>query len=709
MKTKIKKTKIKKLKTKLLKVPKILVSNSPAKEVGSFPVDHYSYSFMANMCNNPITAKIKYINKDVFETTTGATGILGKAFHKGMEVYYGGADDVVITNENEAITYGLKAIECFINDYNDGFIEYSTTIPNKAKLLELAVFCFNSYIKEVPYQDNVITTEEKIKGVINEIEWKGKRLSLIIPLKGQIDRIERTKKGLTIVDYKTCKSFSELDKIDGKKIVQSIINFFLVYIRYGEIPYSFCYDEVKYTENKQCKEISKGCPKKHDSQGKHFQVERYEIVYAEYDLYFDFFFRLYDDISRMLNGEMRFLPNLDTYFDNEVSILAYIHRLDESEEVAKLMKENKVENLTDLLKKEIQNAGKMRNLLSVIENKFATAKSIDYTKMQIEEKIKTKLLEYGISITYESKISGNTVDLYQFTPSFGLKMSKLKSYLEDIEQVLAVSGIRVLAPIPNTSLIGFEVPKKDRIYPVYKKSGKDLVIGLDSLNKEIKLIIEEMPHLLVAGTTGSGKSVFLRQAINQLSKDYEVDIIDPKGIEFEDGLSDHFAIASYFQSLLILMEERYKEMKKQKVKKWNQLNKKSKIVIIDEYNDLYMSKEKIVVGYKEVIKVYKKVTQKIQVPVYDTIGNVVDTAVKKLAQKSRSAGIHLILATQRPSIKVLDGDIKANFVCRVCFQLPSKTDSNVVLDQEGAEKLQGFGDGLLLKNGIITRFQSFNI
>lgn len=659
-----------------------------------FPVKHISASFMIALSTNPILCKIKYINRDVIDTTMGISGVLGKAFHLAMSVYYGGSDTLIPTNESESIEYGLKAGMELLEGYNDGFIEYSKTIDTKQKALELMSFCFQAYIKEFPYnREEVLYTEEKIEEMV-DVEWRGKKLSLPVKLKGYVDKIERSDGKLKIRDYKTCYAFSNPDKIDGAKILQAIEYYLLVYAKTGEEPYSIIFDEVKYTKNRDPKEK---------------QVRSYEIVFAENDLYFDFYFRFYEDVIRFLNGEAVYLPNVHALFDNEIAIVAYIHRLDMSEETAKLMKKHKVERISDLLKKEIQSAGNMRKLMQAVEDKFVSAKNIDYDKMKVEEKIQTKMLEYGIMLQFDSKIDGMAVDLYQFTPSMGIKMSRIRNYVDDIEQIIGVSGIRILAPIPNTKLVGFEIPKENRIFMLNESKSDDLIIGVDILGKNIEVKIEEMPHLLVSGTTGSGKSVFLREVIRQTKDTHEVHVIDPKGVEFDFGLQDHYAIAKFMIDTVGLMEKRYKEMKKKGVKKWSETGEKSTLIIIDEYNDLYMSSTKIEVGTKVETKVYAKGTKVVKIPVFDTIGNVIDKNIKLLAQKARSAGIHIILATQRPSVKVIDGDIKANFPTRVCFRLPTSTDSKVVLDTDGAEKLLGKGDGLLLKDGYITRFQGFNI
>lgn len=177
-------------------MPKVLksalkASQVSAKETATFPVDHYSASSLVQFGSNPILFKIKYINRDVFETAGSISSVIGKTFHKAMEVYYGGSDALVITSEAEAIEYGLKAGTEYLENYNDGFIEFSDRVPNKQKAHEIFAFAFNSYIQEMPYRaDVVLAVEEEIKEQV-DVEWQGKRLALPVKLKGYIDRVER--------------------------------------------------------------------------------------------------------------------------------------------------------------------------------------------------------------------------------------------------------------------------------------------------------------------------------------------------------------------------------------------------------------------------------------------------------------------------------------------------------------------------------------
>jgi hypothetical protein len=643
---------------------------------------------MRSLSTNPILCKIKYLNRDTIDTASNISGVLGNAFHNAMNVYYGGSDVLVPINEAEAIEYGLKAGMEFLENYNDGLINFSKTIETKQKALELFSFCYTEYIKKNPYnKEMVISTEDKIVEKVN-VEWRGKTLNMPIKLKGYIDLIERDEKGrLVITDYKTCYNFSDPDKIDGAKILQAVENFLLVYAKYGEEPYSIKYKEVKYTKNAVCKDPE--CKRWHDSEHKHSQVEPYELVFKDNDLYFDFYFRFYEDTIRALNGEMVYLPNVDAIFDNEVAIVAYIHRLDMSEETAKLMKKHKVENITDLLKKEIQSANSMKNLLKSVEEKFVSAKNINYEKMSMEEKIQTKMLEFGIMLQFDSKIEGATVDLYRYTPSIGVKMSRLRNFVDDIEQITGVSGIRVLAPIRGTKLVGFEIPKENRLFPSLptEKNDFNFAVGITIGGEIRRYDFRTAPHTLVAGSSGSGKSVFLHAVVKQAINCPKIDLhlFDPKQVEFlqydemvkeykhsPDGIKDGL------DNLVIEMEKRYDKMKKLKVRDVSKTDFNYKFVVIDEYADLKLRSD-------------------------------IDRNIKLLAQKGRACGIHLILATQRASTKVIDGDIKNNFTTKVVFRMSKAIDSRVMIDEDGAERLLGKGDCLFCGDWGIDRLQTFNV
>ena len=669
-----------------LRLPKVIKSLAENRKIENFPLKHYSYSTFVKFSTNPIMFKINYINGDVIDTTRNISGVIGQAFHNAMEYYYTG---IATGDEQEAIKGGLEAGMDFLDKYEEGFIEFSTTVPNKQKAQEIFAFAYKCYVTEKRHdQEEIVACEVLIETDV-DVEWKGQRLVLPVKLKGYLDKLVRKNEKLVIKDYKTVRAFSDPDKIDGAKIIQAIQYYLMVYAEYGEAPHSIIYEEIKTTKNR-------------DGSA---QIKEYEIVYADNEQFFDFYFRLYDDMTRAINGEMVFVPNIHTIFDNEVAIVAYIHRLDVTEEAARLMKSLRVETITDLLKSKIQTAGSMRQLLKTAEKKFTSAKSLNYNQMQTQEKIATKLMEHGMLIQFDSKVEGCAVDLYRFNPSIGLKMSKLLSYVADIEQVVGVSGVRVLAPIPNTSLIGFEVPRAVRTFPEVippqdQENPFNLAIGVDIMGDPYYFDITKAPHMLIAGATGSGKSVFLNSVISQLAQIENLDLhlFDPKLVELSRFAKEKNTVQYYsavediylaLEGLVEEMNERYITLSKAGARNIQEAGgMRYKVVVIDEFGDL-------TVGNKSEGKL--------------NFSKEISKNILLLAQKARACGIHLIIATQRPSVDIITGSIKANFPTKVAFRTAKEIDSRVLLDAPGAEKLLGKGDMLFSSDEGEIRLQGFLI
>jgi len=634
--------------------------------------------------------KVSYINGDSIDTTTKASSVLGKALHEALRVYFGGNPDIPTpADDGEAIKLahdeGLK----YLNAYSDGMIDWSSTIPDRAKMSERYAFAFFGYIKglDIAKDSDVLIAEKMLK---HKVSVDGKELP--IPLKGSADLVTKKDSKIRIIDHKFVSKFSNDDEIDGSKLIQAAFLYFLVSAETGENPESITFREFKITPN----------------QDKSPQTREYCIVYSETPLLFDLFYRLYDDITDALMGKQVFIPNIMAMFDREVSILAYIHRLDVESEKIERLKKMKVDNITDFLKKKIQKAGAMKKYLEVVAKKFISATTLNYKEMTVEERIKMKLAEHGLAVEFDSRVDGYSVTLYRYMPSVGLKMSKLENYVKDVEQVVSISGIRVLAPIPDSELIGFEVPKKDRTFPTETPvaDGFSLALGIDIMGGIARMDIRNAPHMLVAGATGSGKSVFVSQLIKQIHTipNTELVLLDPKLVElshfkswgfYADGIEE---INSKLFDLVDEMNDRYKKMQKKGVRNIEEYNTgKSKLpyifCFIDEYGDLVMQ------NY-----VVKNEEEKVN------LSEMIRQSVLLLAQKARAAGIHIILTAQRPSVKVVDGVIKANFPTRVAFKTSTEIDSKVILDQGGAEKLLGKGDMLVMENGrnSLQRLQGFN-
>lgn len=619
--------------------------------------------------------KVNYINGEYLDTTTKASAVLGNALHKAMQTYFGGSEEYVISNESEAIKYAQEAGAKYLENFSDGLVEFTSTIPDRAKLNDRFAFALFGFIKELAYdpkKENVLIVEKTLKHIV-QVDGK----SLPVPIKSKPDRVVENieTKEIYIDDYKFTSKHSDEDTIDASKLVQSAFNYFTVYAETGRKPKAMRFWEMKITENRE-----KDKP----------QLKVYEIVYDETPLLFDFFYRLYADITDAMMGKQVFIPNFDAMFDKEVSVLAYIHRLDMSEERAKILSEAKVDNITDFLKKKIQTTGAMKKYLEIVNQKFISATTMNYKDMTTQERIKMKLAEHGLGVDYVDTIKGHTVELYRFEPSVGLKMGKLRGYVDDIELVTESSGIRVLAPIPDTNLIGFEIPLKERTFPTKKPKadGFNLAFGVDIQGKTVRMDIRQAPHMLVAGSSGAGKSVFLNSIIKQLIGLDRVDLhlYDPKMVELSqyaskvmDYQDDHLKISEGLQNVVTEMEKRYGEMKKAGVKNIEDMPQYNyKFVIIDEYADLRMR-------------------------------SGTEYNIQLLAQKGRACGIHLVIATQRASTKVISGDIKTNFPTKVVFRMAKAVDSKVMLDEVGAEKLLGKGDMLFSTEQGTQRLQGFNL
>ena len=339
--------------------------------------------------------------------------------------------------------------------------------------------------------------------------------------------------------------------------------------------------------------------------------------------------------------------------------------------------------------------------------------------------IKT-LLNYKIEIVKIKATIGPTVTLYEIVPAPGVKISKIKSLENDIALSLAALGIRIIAPIPGKGTIGIEVPNKNKqmvsfrevvTSPKFQNAKMDLpiVLGKTISNEVFVADLAKMPHLLVAGATGQGKSVGINTILMSLlykkhPSQVKLVMIDPKKVELfpYSSLDKHFlgflpneeepiitdtkkAIYT-LNSLTLEMDERYKLLKLGKarnIKEYNQkftnrkLNPKDGhkfmpyiVLVIDEFADLIM-----------------------------TAGKEIELPIARLAQLARAIGIHLIIATQRPSVKIITGMIKANFPARLSYKVTSLQDSRTILDSKGAEQLIGKGDMLLSVGSDIVRLQ----
>ncbi len=351
-------------------------------------------------------------------------------------------------------------------------------------------------------------------------------------------------------------------------------------------------------------------------------------------------------------------------------------------------------------------------------------------QIENKERIQKTLLDFGIPIVSIEATVGPTVTLYEIVPDKGVKIAKIRGLVDDIALSLSAIGVRIIAPIPGKGSVGIEVANKDpqtvsmRTIIQSKKfqeSRYHLPIALGStISNEVYIAdLAKMPHLLVAGATGQGKSVGLNAIIASLlycKKPYELKfvMIDPKQVEFslynkiknhylamipdgedKDGevvITDMQKVEATLSSLCVEMDNRYTLLKSAHTRNLEEYNAKIKagklnpaeghrflpyiVVVVDEFGDLVM-----------------------------VSGKNVETPIARLAQKARAVGMHVIIATQRPSTNVITGIIKANFPARISFKVASGVDSKTILDTSGAQQLIGRGDMLIFHNSEMTRVQ----
>ncbi|GGX15189.1 FtsK/SpoIIIE family DNA translocase [Aquimarina muelleri] len=405
-------------------------------------------------------------------------------------------------------------------------------------------------------------------------------------------------------------------------------------------------------------------------------------------------------------------------------------------EVETTVEEEEVENLSSKLVKDFGEFDPKLELgnykfpaISLLKDYSANKGGITIDQGELEEnknRIVETLKNYKIEIAQIKATVGPTVTLYEIVPEAGIRISKIKNLEDDIALSLAALGIRIIAPIPGKGTIGIEVPNKNATIVSMRSAiasskfqnaemALPLSLGKTISNETFVVDLAKMPHLLMAGATGQGKSVGLNAILTSLlykkhPAEVKFVLVDPKKVELtlfnkierhylaklpdteEAIITDNNKVINTLNSLCIEMDTRYDLLKLAMVRNIKEYNEKFKarklnpenghrflpyiVLVVDEFADLIM-----------------------------TAGKEVETPIARLAQLARAIGIHLIIATQRPSVNVITGMIKANFPARIAFRVTSKIDSRTILDTGGADQLIGRGDMLFTQGNDVVRIQ----
>jgi hypothetical protein len=646
-------------------------------------VAHWSYSAMSSLLNNPMAFKKKYVLK-LYDDLTSPTGLVGNAGHKALEMYFKGMP------VEQAVLEGQKVID----QQSDMGIQYGKT-GTRAGIIETYNKAINFYFDELPTFHELLGVEENILEEIESIT--GGKMAL--PAKAKIDILSRNKRGeIEVLDHKFVYNYSDPEVDDFKKWLQGMFNYYAVKAKYGEWPARIIYNECKTSKNKD------GSP----------QIRPLVMEFSEADK--ATFEKLYNDCTAYVSRpDQLFLPNPNDIFDGNNTFELY---------------------RSGVMDVEAPRSVKKRTEEREFVEKFTPAplNTADYKDMSMEERIRIKLQEFGARVEMKETHVGPSVTQYTMQPGRAVPMSKIARMGNDLALALEAPSLRIEAPIPGTGLVGVEVPSTVRrtvelVENHMHQGSLDIPIGVNVFNEVVYRSLADMPHLLVAGATGSGKSVMLNVIIKTLTAQLtpealQLVLVDPKQVEFAPFenlphlalpvVYDNKGAAEVLAATVTEMEERYKKLRRRNVRNIAEYNKKGnpmpyRVIILDEFADLMMTAEKTPVSQIDIGllidnleyamsqgngRITKKAMKAAIAATLDDGIAPAEESIIRIAQKARAVGIHLVLATQRPSADVVTGLIKANIPTKIAFMTTSKVNSQIILDQPGAEELTGKGDML---------------
>lgn len=670
----------------------------------NFIIDSWSYSKVGTFARNEKAFEMQYIYRE--RSKSSASTIAGSAYHASLEQFFlafkeGHAMDIV---ELERIAFD------FINETPANYWKLQKTTPTIDKCIEVAtktvaqllsnfVGELNTYIEHI---DEILEVESKYT------EWVNiNGVDIPIPCHARLDKVFKHKNGnIVIVDHKSKRAFT--DEKDAKLVVaKQAITYASVYeARTGVYPDEVWIMENKYSKNKD------GSP----------QIVPI-VVKLDKDTRRLYEALLYEPLRSMIQAisdpDHVYLINDNDSFQDKAEIFDFWCRTMIAEVDDFDIPEDKKEMVENRLRK-IRNSDNKAVAPSVIKNfKKAASSFITYDlsnkDMTNSEKITHVLRSFGKLTEVEHELTGYSSTTYLLNVSAGVPIKSFFNHNLDIANALNVNKVRFLNDLQEykgKSYLSIEVPIKEQKMLRYDEkylNGLKIPIGLDNFGNVIYWNFENpsTPHAIIAGATGSGKSVCTKTVIEYAlaSGVDDIHILDPK-YEFKYN-NPKVNICNDIEDIETTMEMLVEEMEA-RVKSGV---KKRTLVILEEFADSFANSrsgkelniyENIQIGeYKNGLPKMKKTE----------VGKKASLAtnLQKLAQKGRSSGFNIILTTQHPSVDVVSGKIKANFPVRICFRTAQEVNSRVVLDEPGAEGLSGNGDGLIKSPEYLStiRFQGF--
>lgn len=680
----------------------------------NFLIDSWSYSKVSQFARNEKAFEMRYIYR--MPARSSASTVAGNAYHEALEYYFkslkNNTPKDLIDLEREVFQY-IEEIPS-----NQWKLQKTTPTVEACKLLalknanqlvknfinEVEVYDFKEIIEVERYFDEFVT----VNGV-----------DIPLPCHAKIDIIAKTHDDkIVIVDHKSKKSYSDNSEIALNTGKQAITYYHCVLDGMGIVV-----DEVWFVENKYSVNRDKS------PQLKNFVLTMDEESVRLYEA------MLYEPLKRMLeaiqNPDYLYLLNESDNFVDK----AEMHAFWAQTMIAEVDDFNIPENKKDLVEKRLKKVrdASLANINPNIIKKFKANASqfIQYDlsnkDMTTSEKIEHILRTLNIVVNVAHEFEGFSNNTYLLQTTAGTTISSVFKYRMDIANALDVTAVRIhsnLFVYEGKSYLAIEAPKKrdrDLFWDKKYLEGMKLPIGIDNLEQPVvwDLNNHSTPHMLVCGATGSGKSVAITSILEYAieAKVPEIVILDPKfEFNYYDG-QKNIEVYNEIEEIEEVMENLVKEMQeKVKTRKTSK-----KLVIFDEFADAFSQakKGKELDIYEEVQDGFYRLSEKAMLagakpqPKY----KVQKVGAKKslqenlmmLAQKGRSSGFRIIAATQRASAKIVNGDTKVNFPVQVCFKVPKEIDSKVVIDEGGAETLQGRGDGLIRSPEYLdlVRFQAF--
>ncbi len=681
-------------------------------------IKNLSYSQLRTFTTNPWewqNSKIMWI----YDNTVWVSAAIWIILHKFVELYltqwdidgaiktaysclYDGDDlkTYLIDSDNPEIYDNDKlSFEKIKKHWKTKIIDFKKTWSNE-KILKGVEAWINAFLSEQIDYGELLASEKSMEHIATDILWWDMKVESPIPFTAVADEVCRTTNErhimvdgelqsisawvLFVEDTKFKSKHSEMNIEDPTYIFQAFFNYYCLKAEYWEAPKFMIFREIKTAKNKDG-----------SSQHQTITIPFFGNTFEEYKVYFwryilesferikiiqerDFIFNIFD----IWNWENEWNKQKAFYLGVPVGQL--------KSKIAMTQK-NKIGSKVQIM----WDRDPMKNL-----------KKIDWKNIapedlnSIENKIKIAFQNFGVLATFEKKNEWYSFDQYLFKTARWVTMWKVKSHLPEIIQALELEWIRIEAPVLGTKFIGVEIPKKERQFAkleTIKKSDKPLLpIWIDvNWNEEtIDLSDSGSPHIIVAWKTWSWKSEFLKSSIHSLKDKWEIHLFDPKRV----GL---IKMKKYSEAYYTDIEEIAFQLKNHLNKMYLIYNKLESL----GYENIYEANEKEKI-FDDIFIFVDELASLVHDPINWT--DIVAT-IWQLTNLWRAAGIHLIVATQRPDIKVIPGNIKANISTRICFALASEVDSKVVLDEIWAEKLLWKWDMLFKNEWNIKRLQSYYI